>query len=116
MARALPDTERQQNGIPEDKGGTALPAEVTPPWTDSTHTEPDLPPPHGADAAEPVPALSADPEELEQLRRENNALQRVIARREQELQERIEETEQAWAERQKEYEGLLEEKSELIRT
>ncbi len=131
MAKALPDTERQQNGIHHEPAGAALTAEPSPSeeqalkgtplpggspyWEPEPPSDPDLAPLAADGQAEPAPGSAAEPEEVEQLRRENAALQRAIARREQELQERLEEMEHAWAERQKEYEGLLEEKSEVIR-
>jgi hypothetical protein len=131
MAKALPDTERQQNGVPHQPAGAALTTESSggdeqaikgtplpgdmPYWQPQPPSDPDLASVAAEGQAEPAPGAAVDPEEVEQLRRENAALQRAIARREQELQERLEQMEQAWAERQKEYEGLLEEKSEVIR-
>ncbi len=131
MARALPDSEPQQNGVHHEDAGLALTAEPSPGgdsacrdtplpqalehWKPAPSSDPDLPRLTGAGGVDSAPGASPVHEELEQLQRENSALQRAIARREQELQQRLEEMEKAWGDRQKEYEGLLEEKSEVIR-
>ena len=58
---------------------------------------------------------TSDPAELDQVRVENADLRQVVS----ELQQLVEEAhqaEQSWVEQQKEYESLLEEKSEVIRS
>jgi DNA repair exonuclease SbcCD ATPase subunit len=64
------------------------------------------------------PATSApagDPLELEGLRAENNELRSIIAELRQLVDEAATKGEETWAERQKEYESLLDEKTETIR-
>lgn len=56
------------------------------------------------------------PGELEQLRQENQLLRRRIEELEQIIEATTSQTEEIWGEQQKEYETLLEEKSEVIRS
>jgi hypothetical protein len=71
-------------------------------------------PTEAADPAEPVPL--PEHEELAVLRVENIQLRARVEELEQILEATTDQTEQMWAEQQKEYEMLLEEKSEVIRT
>jgi hypothetical protein len=74
-----------------------------------------------APATEPVALLAngsergSESEEVEVLRGENAALRAKAEELEQMLAAAGQESEERWAERQREYEGLLEEKSEVIR-
>jgi DNA repair exonuclease SbcCD ATPase subunit len=63
----------------------------------------------------PASAPAADPLELEGLRAENNELRSIIAELRQLVDEAATKGEETWAERQKEYESLLDEKTETIR-
>src|SRR5262249_42676978 len=63
---------------------------------------------------QPTPQVSADQEELEQLRLDNAELRRTLAEYERAVAE-YRQMEEAWAERQREYDMLLDEKSDLIR-
>lgn len=56
-----------------------------------------------------------DPAEMERLVAENGQLREIIAELRHAVDHAAGKREQSWAEQQKEYEGLLEEKSELIR-
>jgi chromosome segregation ATPase len=107
MAKAIPNPE------PQRSGGTVPGAE----WDDPLARElagfpggshPGLNPASSASAADPL--------ELEGLRAENNELRGIIAELRQLVDEAASKGEETWAERQKEYEGLLDEKTEIIRT
>ena len=63
----------------------------------------------------PASAPAGDPLELEGLRAENNELRSIIAELRQLVDEAATKGEETWAERQKEYESLLDEKTETIR-
>ncbi len=67
-----------------------------------------------ATALDPDAASAAG--ELERLREENLRLQARVEELEQLLEATSDQTEQVWSEQQKEYEALLEEKSEVIRS
>jgi chromosome segregation ATPase len=67
----------------------------------------------GVNASSSAPA--ADPLELEGLRAENAELRSIIAELRQLVDEAATKGEETWAERQKEYETLLDEKTETIR-
>jgi hypothetical protein len=58
----------------------------------------------------------ADPRELERLRTENAQLHQFVAELNDRLREAAKKNEPDWRQRQQEYESLLEEKSELIRS
>jgi chromosome segregation ATPase len=66
-------------------------------------------------AEEAAPAAEPAEGSLEEVRTENVRLRRRIGELEQRLESAAQEREQAWAEQQREYEALLEEKSEVIR-
>jgi hypothetical protein len=108
MPKAIPNPDASQNGslrkqlmqeTPEDRGLWAGQAATAPP-----HTNLDFWTSHGS----PDPATSGDAAEMEHLRLENAELR-------QNLENAQSQGNQAALDRQKEYEGLLEEKSELIR-
>jgi malate synthase len=63
-----------------------------------------------------APPLSGAAQELESLRADNAALWARVDELEQQLTAQAKEAEQRWTERQAEYESLLEEKSEVIRS
>jgi hypothetical protein len=72
------------------------------------------PPANGA-AGDPVPAGSGDADDVGHLRSENEQLRALCLELEQALHEATQQGDQTWADRAKEYEALLEEKSETIR-
>jgi hypothetical protein len=61
-----------------------------------------------------TPEIASEHEELEQLRADNAELRRTLAEYERALHE-SRQMEEAWTERQREYDGLLDEKSDVIR-
>jgi hypothetical protein len=71
-----------------------------------------------ADLTQPPlpPRAGTSPEEVERLLAENGQLRAIVAELQDLVEESTRQNDQGWADRQKEYDGLLEEKSELIRT
>jgi len=86
------------------------------PWKDNRDRRPvEAPDPAGSGNQPPsTPELPSDQEALEQLRLENTELRRTLAEYERALQE-SRQMEEAWTERQREYDSLLDEKSDVIR-
>jgi hypothetical protein len=117
MAKAIPNPEAPQNGSlrkqllqqgPEDRTLWTGPATPGTPhlanldfWT--AHDSPGSP-------------ATVDPVELEHFRQENARFRTIIADLRMSLEDAQSKGNQATADRQKEYESLLEEKSELIRS
>jgi DNA repair exonuclease SbcCD ATPase subunit len=106
MAKAIPNPE------PQRTAGTSSGAE----WDDPLARE--LAGFPGGSNLGLKPAASApvgDPLELEGLRAENTELRSIIAELRQLVDEAATKGEETWAERQKEYETLLDEKTETLR-
>jgi hypothetical protein len=111
MPRALPNTEEQRNVTPGEDLDSAAP-DTEGPALASARFQTSAPV-----EDQPAPdAGPADADEVEQLRAENAALQRAVGELQQLLEEgSVQGGEAPWLERQKEYESLLDEKSEVIR-
>src|SRR5262245_52447401 len=121
MANPVSNPDTQRNGADADRLGRLVPRGNNGPVREKTSQDTPLPPGlNGWDrregGAEPGALGSPDDlSELEQLRLENADLRRSVAELRNALEE-LQPMEENWGRQQKEYEGLLEEKSEVIRT
>jgi hypothetical protein len=107
MAKAIPNPEPQRPGVPKPPGD----------WDDPLARELAGFGSHqgiGPASSASIPAV--DPLELEGLRAENTELRNIIAELRQLVDEAAAKGEETWAERQKEYETLLDEKNLTIQS
>src|SRR5262249_55155287 len=120
MANSISQPDTQRTGAEPDRLSRLL---ASRPLNGREKTSQDSPLPPGLSTwerrdhdsdAEPA-AEAGDLSEMDRLRLENAELRRTTAEFQQTLEE-LKQLEDSWAQQQKEYEGLLEEKSEVIRT
>src|SRR5260370_16970410 len=108
MAKAIPNPEPQRPGVPKGPGDWDDPLARELAGFGGSH--------QGIGPASSASIPAVDPLELEGLRAENTELRSIIAELRQLVDEAATKGEETWAERQKEYETLLDEKTETIRT
>ena len=117
MAKAIPNPEPPWNGGALERGSS--PREKAPrvggvpsglePWDTDELLGKDAAPASGLHDAGAADGLAG------QLQAENNELRSIIAELQQELEAVSTKSEQGWVDRQKEYDGLIDEKNEMIR-
>jgi len=130
MAKAIPNPEPPRNGGAFDPRGPLAREPVRQSsQNESSGLEPwnpdELLPKRGGDETGSLlkslgidrgePGGAVDAEAVRQLQAENEQLKSIVLELEQELEASKGKGEQDWGQRQKEYEGLLDEKTELIR-
>jgi len=108
MAKAIPNPEPQRPGVPKGPGDWDDPLARELAGFGGSH--------QGIGPASSASIPAVDPLELEGLRAENTELRGIIAELRQLVDEAAAKGEETWAERQKEYETLLDEKNLTIQS